>query len=223
MTDIITIDPSLNCTAMVVNDKKIIITTESYANTKSGLNKWFDKCKDYIQYEILPDITYSKDYSAAEIEKLKRFKTISSLVFRHIIKNSRKDVKIYIEGYSYSSMTGPLIDLVTLSTLIREQCITLTDNVKIVSPKTLKMMTAEWAYDPIQVKKKLEYRNHDGVSGGKFTKTEMCKALIECKYTCDWIEFLRENKEEILKNKKIPKPIEDINDAKIMFEIFKDK
>lgn len=221
--DIITIDPSLNCTAMVVNDKKIIITHESYANTKTGMNKWFEKCSNYIHYEIIEDANYSPDYSITEIQKLKRFKKISSIVFNTIIKHSRNDMKIFIEGYSYSSMTGPLIDLVTLSTLIREQCLTLTDNIKIVSPKTLKMLTAQWAYEPIQIKKKVEYRNNEGVSGGKFTKKEMCKALIECKYSCPWIEFLRHNKEEILKNKKIPKPIEDINDAKIMFEVFKDK
>jgi hypothetical protein len=221
----ITIDPSISCTAMVIDDKKFIFTNKSYASTKTGLNKWFTKCSDYIHYEILDDLPKCDDYSVSEIEKIKRYKSIATSILGTITKNikSSHTLKIYIEGYSYSSIAGPIIDLVTLGTLIRDKCISIADEVIIVSPKTLKIETCKFAYAPIQVKKKTEYRNNSGVSGGKFTKTEMCQSLLDSKLDCEWVTFLRDNKEEILKNKSIPKPIEDINDAKLMFEIFKDK
>jgi hypothetical protein len=220
---IITIDPSINCTAMVIDDKKIIITHESYACNKSGFNKWFNICQPFINYHIINDMKPENDYSKLEIQKLRRFKEISLLIFNIISKECRGDISIYIEGYSYSSNAGPLIDLVTLSTCIRLKCLSLTDNITIVSPKTLKSLTAKWVYNPIKIKNKIEYRNNDGVIGGKFTKFEMCKAIIESNISCPWSNFLRDNSDIILKNKNIPKPIEDINDAKIMFEIFKDK
>ena len=86
-----------------------------------------------------------------------------------------------------------------------------------------KIETCKLVYTPIQLKKKIEYRNNSGVSGGKFTKTEMCQSLLDSKLDCEWVTFLRDNKDDIFKNKSIPKPIEDINDAKLMFEIFKHK
>lgn len=219
----ITIDPSINCTAMVIDDKKFIITHNSYANNKSGYNKWFATCEPFLNYHVMSDLVLDTDYSKSEIQKIKRYNDIALFIFDTISKECRDDINIFIEGYSYSSKAGPLIDLVTLSTTIRLKCLSLTENVTIISPKTLKSLTAKWAYKPIQIKKKIEYRNNDGVAGGKFTKTEMCKAIIESDITCQWSTFLRENSELILKNKNIPKPIEDINDAKIMFEIFKHK
>jgi len=219
----ITIDPSINCTAMVIDDKKFIITHDSYALTKNGYKQWFTICEPYLNYHIMNDLKLDDDYSKSEIQKIKRYNNISAFIFNTISKECTNDINIFIEGYSYSSNAGPLIDLVTLSTTIRLKCLALTDNVTIISPKTLKSLTAKWAYKPIQVKKKIEYRNNDGVAGGKFTKTEMCKAIIESDISCTWSSFLRDNSESILKNKNIPKPIEDINDAKIIFEIFKDK
>jgi hypothetical protein len=221
----ITIDPSISCTAMVIDDKKFIFTNASYASTKTALDKWFTKCAPFIHYNILPDLPKCDDYSLSEISKLKRFDSIADSIFNTISKNIKcqTDLKIYIEGYSYSSIAGPIIDLVTLGTLIRNKCMSIADEVVIVSPKTLKIETCKFVYTPIQVKKKIEYRNNAGVSGGKFTKTEMCQSLLDSKLDCEWVTFLRDNKDEILKNKSIPKPIEDINDAKLMFEIFKDK
>lgn len=221
----IAIDPSISCTAMVIDDKKFIFTNKSYASTKTGLNKWFTKCENLIHYEILDDLTTCDDYSLSEINKLKRFNDISTAIFNTITKNIKCgiDLKIYIEGYSYSSIAGPIIDLVTLGTLIRSKCISIADKVTIISPKTLKIETCKFVYAPVQVKKKIEHRNNSGVSGGKFTKTEMCQSLLDSKLNCEWTTFLRDNRDEIFKNKSIPKPIEDINDAKLMFEIFKDK
>ena len=222
---IITIDPSLSCTAMVIDDKKFIFTNKSYASTKTGLSKWFIKCQPFIHYTILDDFEKCDEYSLSEINKLKRFDFIATSIFNTITKNIKcqTDLKIYIEGYSYSSIAGPIIDLVTLGTLIRNKCISIADTVTIVPPKTLKIETCKFVYTPIQVKKKIGYRNNSGVSGGKFTKTEMCQSLIDSNLQCEWVSFLRDNRDEIFKNKSIPKPIEDINDAKLMFEIFKDK
>lgn len=215
---IVTIDPSINCTAVVIDDEKHIITPESYIGNKSGLKKWFKLCENYINYITIPDLKDDKSYSVNEINKLKRFENIADIISNKIFK-CKNDISIFIEGYSYSSQAGPLIDLVTLSTCIRLKCTSITDDITVVSPKTLKSETARFVYQPVKIKNKIEYRNNDGVAGGKFTKRDMCLAIMDSKINCAWSNFLRDNKEEILKNKNIPKPIEDINDAKLLFEI----
>ena len=96
-------------------------------------------------------------------------------------------------------------------------------DLQIIPPTSLKLEAAKLTYPPIEkgVKiKKYEWRNNEGVSGGGFTKIDMCKALLENNdLSCDWVTMLRDNKENILSLKNIPKPIEDMNDAKLLYEI----
>jgi hypothetical protein len=78
-------------------------------------------------------------------------------------------------------------------------------------------------YPPIEkgVKvKKLEYRNFNGVSGGSFKKPEMFMCLVDNTNLKDeWVELLRSHQDTITSVNSIPKPIEDMNDAKLLYEI----
>jgi hypothetical protein len=50
----------------------------------------------------------------------------------------------------------------------------------------------------------------------------MYNALIENpSFVCEWVEMLRTNASDILLKDNIPKPIEDLNDAKLMYEVAK--
>lgn len=225
--NIITIDPSLSCTAMVINDKKFIYTTHDTAKTKTGkLKNWFELCKDLITYRFHDNIN-EDDHVLSEVLKFKLFLDLTNNIKTDILANIdiKNPITVAIEGYSHSSNAGPLIDLVTFGTLLRWNVMTLNDNVNmiIIPPTQLKLKAAQLTYPPIEkgVKvKKYEWRNNEGVSGGGFTKIDMCKALLENdNLTCEWVAMLRDNKEDILNLKNIPKPIEDMNDAKLLYEI----
>lgn len=128
-----------------------------------------------------------------------------------------------MEGYSYSS-TGDIIDLVTFSTLLRTKLLNVTDDLKIVSPRTLKSETCKLVYEPknIGIKKpKLEYRNKNGVPGGSFTKIDMCQALIDYEINDPYCNMIKENSTDILSNKTIKKPLEDCNDAYLLYILLK--
>lgn len=61
------------------------------------------------------------------------------------------------------------------------------------------------------------------MAGGSFKKPRIYKALLHNNNLKGdkWVEFIREHSDEILGMKSIPKPIEDINDAKTLYEIIK--
>lgn len=227
-TNYITIDPSLNCTAVIINDEKYIYAKDSYgASEKTGkLKKWFELCEPYITYKW---IKYDKSnvHSCQELMKLNTYDEITTIIVDDIkSKIIPGDIIVGIEGFSYSSQAGPLIDLVTFSTLLRIKLYKqLTQKIKILQPSELKLEACKLTYKPIEVGvkvKKFEYKNSNGVSGGKFKKPEIYKALIENNnLNCDWVNYLRTIKDEIFELNMIPKPIEDINDAKIFYEILK--
>lgn len=224
MMNIIAIDPSLTCTAMVINGKRFVFAGNSLAHTKKGaLTRWFKACEPLIHYQFI-DYEKLDGYSDNEVAKLLAY---SDTIYH--IKNTIADninynpIKVLIEGYSYSSQAGPLIDLVTFSTLLRKAMLELTKDVTIYAPTQLKLKAAELSYEPIRKGKKvikLEYRNTEGVAGGKFTKLDMLKCLTDCeKYANEWTHFLKVNKDEILNYKSVPKPIEDVNDAMLLWYV----
>ena len=239
--NIVAIDPSLTCTAMVVNGKAFVYTTESVALTKKlELKRWFKETEGLVTVRTFPDASGdSDDHSLSEIQKLHRYQTIVAEIIKDIRSHLFADnLTVAIEGYSYSSAAGPLIDLVTFGTLLRRAVseINLTGwaslgedmmfrytTVRILQPTTVKQRAAMLVYPPITKGKKVEYRNNEGVAGGSFKKPEIYKALIEnTKLTFDpWVVFLNEHAEEIMAMKSIPKPIEDVNDAKTIYEILK--
>lgn len=225
MINIVTIDPSLTSTALTVNGKPFSIASEKIALTKGGgLTKWFSIVQNHCEIiTVNTDYGNEKKYSKLEINKLDTFNEIANnvtlAVDRHC--NPSYNTVCIIEGYSYSSQAGPLIDLVTLGTLIREQmCSRQGTQLVVLSPSTVKKMAAKLTYEPIKKGKKIEYRNKQGVAGGSFKKHEIYKVLTENdKIKTNWIKLLKELEQDIINQKNIPKPIEDINDAIVMYHI----
>jgi hypothetical protein len=225
--NIVAIDPSLSCTAVVVNDKKCVFVNDTLVTTESGkTKKWFAAVEDLCEFRVHPQFQNVADNSTNEINKLNHYDEISDTIISFINANIDHSTPTLcaIEGYSHSSMVGPLIDLVTLSTLIRTKLIHRVDEVSvvIVTPSQLKLKAAKLTYPEIKKGKKVEYRNNDGVAGGSFKKKEMYTALTDnTGLNCEWVKFLRDSMDEIMCTASVPKPIEDINDAKLLYEIVK--
>jgi hypothetical protein len=227
--NIISIDPSLSCTAMVVNEKRFVFANEKLALTsKEELTKWFKLCEPLVEYHFT-NYDHLDDYSDNEVNKLSNYDITTQVIMEAIQDNISltHDTKIFIEGYSYSSAAGPLIDLVTFSTLLRKKLYELTKNIQILSPSQLKLEACKLTYPPIPKGKKViryEYKNNDGIAGGSFTKREIYKALTENNNLQDvWTHFLRKHQKDVLNYKNVPKPLEDINDSEILYWIAKNK
>lgn len=225
--NIIGIDPSLISTAVVVNGKIFNYCRESDAMNKSGFSKWFKLCEQYVTYKFIRYRKYNT-YSEGELVKLKDYDKITDMIISDIKSNidNSKPTKIGIEGYSYSSDAGAIIDLVTFSTLLRKKLFEqISQDIVVYSPKSLKLESCKLTYPPINEGKKKEkwvYKNNDGISGGSFTKHAMFLSIVENKNLIDdWAKLCRSLKSEIMASNKVPKPFEDINDSWHLFNILK--
>lgn len=230
--NIVSIDPSLISTAVAIygkNGLKLInYCRESDATNKSGLSKWFKLCEDRLQ---LTFINYRKfnNYSEGEIIKLNDYDKVTDQIINDIKNNIDNSLptKIGIEGYSYGSGgSGDIIDLVTFSTILRKKLYEqISKDILVISPSTLKQEACKLTYQPIDIgkkKPKFEYRNNEGISGGKFTKREMFLSIIESdKLKDEWFELCKLVKDDILENKTIKKPWDDVNDAYILLNYLK--
>ena len=223
--NLIGIDPSLISTGICINGKLFNYCRESDAYNKSGLQKWFKYAEQYVNYKF---IEYNKftDYSNGEITKLIDYDLVTDKIITDIKTNidPNKKSRVSIEGYSYSSDAGAIIDLVTFSTLLRKKLYdNITTDIKVLSPSTLKQESCKLSYKPIDIgkkKEKLEWRNNQGVSGGKFTKREMYLSLVENEnIKSEWVEHLRSIKNVMFELSTIKKPYEDINDAYIIYQL----
>lgn len=224
--NLIGIDPSLISTGMVVNGKIFNYCRESDAMNKSGLSKWFKLCE---QYATLKFITYRQfdNYSEGELIKLKDYDKITDMIISDIESNIDKSQqsKVAIEGYNFGASVGDLVDLVTFSTLLRKKLHDyITKDIFVLSPSTLKLESCKMTYPPTDIgikKPKLVYRNKDGISGGNFTKIEVCLSIIDSDINDEWSNHLRSIKTELLSAKSIKKPYEDINDAVVLYNFLK--
>jgi hypothetical protein len=230
--NIVGIDPSLISTALVVSSgdtfKMYNYCREKTAMGKGGLTKWFKMAEEYSTLRFV-EYREFKDYSEGELIKLKDYDKITDTIIDDILNNIDKSLptKIGIEGYSFSSNAGAIIDLVTFSTLLRKKLFDLvSEDILVLSPSTLKLESCKLTYPPILKetgKKKItikeEYRNNIGISGGVFTKTDIFMSIIEnLQYDDYWFRHCKVCQGDILSIKTIPKPYEDLNDA---FTIFK--
>lgn len=222
--NIVSIDPSLISTALTINNEIYSIVSENIVyNKKQQYKKWFEIIDNYCH--IIPINTnykQEKNYSVLENNKLETFQKTTNLIRKLVDDNTNNNETIVvIEGYSYSSDSGPIIDLVTFGTLLRKQFFTRNNTELIImSPSTVKKMAAQLTYDPIYKGKKIEYRNHEGLSGGSFTKFDMYKVLTENKkLNNNWMKLIKDYEQTILSSKNVPKPIDDINDSVIIYHI----
>ena len=229
--NIVAIDPSLISTAMVVSCgesfKIYNYCRESAVYKKSGMTKWFKLAEQYVDYKFV-DYREFKEYSDGELIKLKDYDLITDNIIKDILSNidSSKPTKIGIEGYSYSSNAGAIIDLVTFSTLLRKKLFDLvSEDITVLSPSTLKLECCKLTYPPINEGKKKDkwvYKNNDGVSGGSFTKHGMLLSIIEnTEFTDNWFKLCVSLKTELMSVTTIPKPFEDVNDAYILYNVLK--
>lgn len=225
--NIIGIDPSLISTAVVVNGKIFNYLRESDAMNKSGLSKWFKLCEQYVTYRFIRYRKYNT-YSEGEIIKLLDYDFITSQIIDDIKSyiDPSKPTKIGIEGYSYSSDAGAIIDLVTFSTLLRKKLFDqISQDIIVYSPKSLKLESCKLTYAPINEGKKKDkwvYKNNDGVAGGSFTKHAMFLSIVEnTNLSDDWTKLCRSLKSEIMSINKVPKPFEDVNDGILIYNILK--
>ena len=224
------IDPSLISTAMVIGNNSnnfdiFNYTVKDKVFNKSGMKKWFKMAEENVKYEYV-EYRKFKDYSTGEIVKLKDYDLITDKIINNIENymkiNNDYDLTVGIEGYNFGAQIGPLLDLVTFSTLLRKKLFNISKNIIILSPSTLKLESCKLTYTKVENNnnKKSKWRNNQNVSGGRFTKNEMFLAIIENeKFTDKWFKHLIEVKEDIEIVKNIPKPYDDINDAYLIFKI----
>ena len=225
--NVIGLDPSLISTGLVVNGKLFNYCREKDANNKSGLSKWFKYAEPELTLRYIKYREYN-NYSEGELVKLKDYDKITSMIIDDIEENIDKTqpTKIGIEGYSYASDAGAIIDLVTFSTLLRKKLFDyISQDITVFSPASLKLESCKLTYPPINEGKKKEkwvYKNNDGASGGSFTKHGMFLAIIENKNLNDnWTNLCRSLKGDIMNSAKVPKPFEDVNDSFLIYHILK--
>lgn len=233
--NIVAIDPSLISTAVVVSSvdtfKIYNYCRESSAYGKTGLKKWYKMAEENVTYKF---ITYRKfeDYSEGELIKLKDYDKITDDIINDILSNidNSKPTKIGIEGYSFSSTAGDIIDLVTFSTLLRKKLFDkVSQDIFVMSPSTLKLESCKLTYPPIikeSGKKKItykeEWRNNLGMSGGNFTKRDMFFSIVENDKLNDfWSKHCKLVKDDLLSVSVINKPYEDVNDSYLIYQVLK--
>ncbi len=223
--NIIALDPSLISTALVVNGKIFNYCRESKVYGKTGMTKWFKMAEEHITYRFI-EFRDFKDYSEGELTKLKDYDTISDMILKDIFDNidHTKPTKVGIEGYSFASSAGDIIDLVTFSTLLRKKLWDqLTQDITVLSPSTLKLETCKLSYTPIDIgkkKPKLVFKNNEGISGGSFKKNHMFMAIVENnEFNDSWSKHCKLSKSDVVSILTIPKPYEDVNDAYLIYKI----
>jgi hypothetical protein len=219
------IDISINSTAIFIEAngiEKILSFTNKKDNNiyikelnRSGVNF------THFERKIL------KDYTDNELSKIRHYIDISDSIIDKILSIIDLTKKTYcqIEGYSFSKNTSSILDIVSLSTLIRSKLLVNIKDIdmKIISPSSLKLEACKMVYKPIDIgkkKPKYEYKNNLGISGGSFKKHDMYRAIIDGKIDCIIYDFLNDYI-HILEMAKIPNPIEDIIDSIFACKILK--
>lgn len=227
------LDVSKISTAMCL-EKNDTIKFFSYS-TKKDNNIWIKNTEHLINYRYITyDYLKEKDYSNSQIQKLKEFDETTNLIINDIIDNVNilDSIRIGIEGYSYSSSAGPLIDIVEFTTLLKYKILHKLNkytDIKILSPLTVKSECCKMTYQPIielKGKKKIQeiihLENKEGKQATKFDKWDMFHAFLDNKnISCDLKIWCQENEEKITKNKEVPKPLDDIIDSYWIKEINK--
>lgn len=205
---IIGIDPSLNSTAITIY-KNNNFSLFNYTNKKSNY-KWIKEIDSMVNFKFHEFID-NDDFSESETEKIKIYDLITDNIVNDIEQQIDQETKVFIEGYSYSSAQGRLIDLVVFGTLIRYKLFKNPNiTLYIIPPATLKKTISKYVY---QVDKKGIARNEKGKAGGVFDKKDMMECLMKLDLDNNYLEYIKNNSEILLKPKNIPKPFDDVNDS----------
>lgn len=220
--NIIGIDPSLNSTGLVINGKVFNFTKESYVYGKTTMKKWYKYGEPYINYHFISHNNKDGVYAKDEIIKMVDYDKITSDIVEIILSEINKDddTVIGIESYSYNSAAGDIIDLVTFSTTLRIKLFQqITENLIIIPPSSLKKEAGKMTYPEEKKGKNIVYRNNFGLASGHFQKKEMYLSLIENKsFTDNYVQQIKELKEDFLSVANFPSPFSDTNDAFIIYK-----
>ena len=234
--NLVGVDISINSTGLsILRDDEIILF--NFTTTRRNYC-WIKKTLEHIDFEFINYTNKDIDnYSEKEIMKLREFDKVSDIIFNKVYGNIDKTQKTYIaiEGYNYGLQnTSSIIDIVTFSTLIRKKLLEGIPNLEqilILSPKSIKSKVCEMVYGKTTtekinkkgVKKITTTINDstDGVTGGNFGKHDIMKAIIDLNVDTKLTDFLKENKDELLKMKNIPNPFSDILDSLSILLILK--
>lgn len=208
---IIGIDPSLNSTAISIY-KNGIFSVYNYTN-KEPKYKWIKEVQEHVNFKFHEYNDETDSFSESETEKIRVYDIVTDKIFNDIKEISDQQTEVFIEGYSYSSAQGRLIDLVTFSTLLRIKLVKHGINLNVIPPSTLKKTIAEQVY-PLD--KKGIPRDENDKAGGSFDKKDMMKCLIKLNISSDYINYIKNNSDILLKPKNIPKPFDDCNDSLLL-------
>lgn len=228
------LDISKISTAMVIiagNDEHIF----SY-NTSKPSYKWNKELSSLVNIKTYEYDKDEENYSKSEVNKLTVFTRIANDLMNDILTtiDQSAGTVVVLEGYSYSSGdSGPLIDLVGIASIIRNKVLEQVPNllhIEIVSPSQLKCNACAFAYgySEVTVGKKnprvelVMNTNPAGMKGGNFTKHDIFKSIIDGGKPYKLMEFCMSKHDEIMGVKSFPKPLEDIDDAKIAVSIAAD-
>lgn len=217
------LDLSLNSSALCLEKPNGEILLFNYTNTKKS-NKWNKEIEDSVIFRY---ITYDKidNYSEFEVYKIKKYDEITDIIINDILTNidNTQPTKINIEGYSFSSNTNSVIDIVNFSAILRFKLYKyISTDINIFSPKTVKLQTciSIYGYLPAPIGKKGQILkdpmitcNHQNIVGGSWDKSEMMLALIEGNIDSPISEYIKANKSILFAGKKIPKPFDDLVDS----------
>ena len=211
MSTIISIDPSLSSTAVVVRNTKSI-TYFSFFKDFVPTNKW---CAELLPFVNIEKVFHPSTDIFSENENMKYFnyKKIVEQIIEKLKPYLDSTPEIRIESYSQQSKNGRYQDLVTYGTILRDQLYEYVDFINFVAPKELKRKTAEIIYEPDN---KGVHRNAEGVAGGSFGKWDMFHALLDSNDSSALMNYCRQNKSLITANKNVPKPLEDLIDAELL-------
>jgi hypothetical protein len=220
----VSIDHSLLSTAMVIekNNELFFYLYPRKTYVKSGgLNntKWENLITKVVDVKI-----FEKDPKIDNtlLSNIDLYNRITEAIMNDI-KFHLDDEACYgiIEGYSYNSKSSSRIDLIEFGAHIRKGLFNLLfTNLYIIPPIKAKQLFCKMIYDN---KTGVVYRDLNGKSGATFNKTDIMNGLLFTEYNDKWIDHIKKYKEIILKNKYIPKPYDDINDAYMMMLLLKNK
>lgn len=223
------LDLSINSTGLFIGDKAFCFPCNTSYYTKTGnITKWYKFIQNVVS--VNPYVKYVGDDI---VMKHNSYKDLSEKIVDVIAKNIKEndDVLVVMEGYSYSSSVGPLIDLVTLGTLVRDKIISNGWKLKLISPKEVKYFAGESTYPKTFTNKKetkWKYVNGRGITAGRFKKEDILLSILDNdSYNNPYIQFIKTNENtfktikldlvgEPMETITVPKPIDDINDAFIL-------
>jgi hypothetical protein len=215
MIEYIGIDASLNSTAVCI---ELADGTEFFKSfyTKEKPDKWMKLITGPVEFHYVRyEDTKTLEYSWSERTKILNYYSVTDMIVDEVASSLTRplsDALIGMEGYSYSSSAGPLIDLVTFAASLKQKILSLDTDISIYAPMTMKTETCRAVYG---VDGKGIPRNDIGLAGGKFTKHEMLEAFFQYKKAKSnpLYDILLPYRKEIRGLKAVPKPIDDLIDA----------